>query len=332
MTLGIRAGVCAGVCAGLCVNCPPRSPEFEHESAPSAGGKTLYERCLPHGRARQRSSTWTLTCFLLVTAPVFASSSAAAPLPQPIAAELAYPDLRRAQERLLRLYRAGFLERTTLPRRTAGRADLAYRLSQLGHQRLGTRRAPSPASYLRHTIDTVDAVCALNRTSDREHPPVQLWLTDTMTRTSSAGSSDPTASPSSRQRPGPRYLRSRSTKAPSTGEPSAPSLRPIDARWRSARTGICWSWFRGRSAPTGWCGWPRRSISALDHGSSRMPISRATRWTACSGLSIRDCRPDRYGRCSNRLGGCCPPPVGSRAWLELLAAGGGETEDGALAP
>jgi hypothetical protein len=27
-----------------------------------------------------------------------------------------------------------------------------------------------------------------------------------------------------------------------------------------------------------------------------------------------------------------PAPVGSRAWLELLAAGGGETEDGALAP
>ena len=27
-----------------------------------------------------------------------------------------------------------------------------------------------------------------------------------------------------------------------------------------------------------------------------------------------------------------PAPVGSRAWLELLAAGGGETEDGALSP
>ena len=27
-----------------------------------------------------------------------------------------------------------------------------------------------------------------------------------------------------------------------------------------------------------------------------------------------------------------PAPVGSRAWLELLAAGGGEVEDGALAP
>ncbi len=27
-----------------------------------------------------------------------------------------------------------------------------------------------------------------------------------------------------------------------------------------------------------------------------------------------------------------PAPVGSRAWLELLAAGGGEAADGALAP
>jgi hypothetical protein len=27
-----------------------------------------------------------------------------------------------------------------------------------------------------------------------------------------------------------------------------------------------------------------------------------------------------------------PAPVGSRAWLDLLATGGGEVEDGALAP
>ncbi len=85
----------------------------------------------------------------------------------PIAAQSAYPNLRRAQEGLLHLYRAGLLERTPLPRRTPGQADLAYRLSSTGHQRLGTRRAPSPASYLRHTLDTASST---GQTTASTHP------------------------------------------------------------------------------------------------------------------------------------------------------------------
>ncbi len=126
-----------------------------------------------------------------------------------------------------------------LSRQTPGRAELAYRLSPLGHQRLGTRRATAPASYLRHSIDTARAICALNRASDREHaarPALAPRLDDR--RTSSAGSSDPTASPSSRPTQGRPSWRSRSTKGPSTGERSAPSSRPTGARCHADRPGI----------------------------------------------------------------------------------------------
>jgi hypothetical protein len=117
--------------------------------------------------------------------------------------------------------------------------------------------------------------------------------------------------------PAPLYSRSRSTKAPSTGERSAPSSRPIDAprdppELASAR--------RGSEAD------PRR----LDGAGGRVARSRpsimgrhrsdlaATRWIACSGplSSEFPCPPAqsqptrRYGRCSSRLGGCCPPPSG----------------------
>ena len=34
---------------------------------------------------------------------------------------------------------------------------------------------------MRHSIDTARAICALNRSDDREHAPVQLWFPDSMT-------------------------------------------------------------------------------------------------------------------------------------------------------
>ena len=93
---------------------------------------------------------------------------------------LVYGNLRLAQYHLLRLHRSGLLERTAIVD-TPSRAEYAYRVSPSGHQRLGTRRTPAPATYVRHMLDTVDAVCNLNRSDDREHPPVHLWLADSMT-------------------------------------------------------------------------------------------------------------------------------------------------------
>ena len=250
----------------------------------------------------------------------------------PLAAQLAYPDLRRAQERLLRLYRAGFLERTTLPRRTPGHADLAYRLSQPGHQRLGTRRAPSPASYLRHTIDTVAAVCALNRTSDREHPPVQLWLTDSMSANVLG-----------------QFVRPDSITVVTTEAGSAVLAIEMDEGTEHRRTirAKLAAYRRPIAIRPNWhllvvvpgpirAAWMVRVAGSLDLG----PRS----WVVTLGDLERDALdcvlqplvpslpPSSIRSLLQPPRRLLPAPVGSRAWLELLAAGGGEVEDGTLAP
>jgi hypothetical protein len=250
----------------------------------------------------------------------------------PIAAELAYPNLRRAQAGLLRLYRTGLLERATLPRRTPGHAELAYRLSQLGHQRLGTRRAPSPTSYLRHTLDTASAVCAINRTSDREHAPVQLWLTDSM----------------SADRLG-HFVRPDSIAVVTTEVGSAVLALEIDEGTEHRRTirAKLAAYRRPLAVRPNWhlvvvvpeplrAGWMIRQAASLGLGHGAWVVTRSDLArdsldavlrplaTGSSEASIRSILkpPPRL----------LPAPVGSRAWLQLLATGSGEAEDGALAP
>jgi len=250
----------------------------------------------------------------------------------PIAAEFVYPDLRRAQERLLRLYRAGFLERTTLPRRTPGHADLAYRLSQLCHQRLGTRRAPSPASYLRHTIDTVSAVCALNRAIDREHPPVQLWLTDSMSANVLG-----------------QFVRPDSITVVTTEAGSAVLALEIDEGTEHRRTirAKLAAYRRPIAIRPNWhllvvvpgpirAAWMVRVAGSLDLGPRSWAVTRSdlARDALDCMLQPLDQRlpPGSIRSLLQPPRRLLPTPVGSHAWLELLAAGGGETEDGALGP
>ena len=85
-------------------------------------------------------------------------------------ARLVYGQLHETQRRLLRLYRAGLLERTTVAHTPLRKGEYAYRVSETGHQRLVTRLTPAPPSYVRHMLDAVDAVISLNRSDDREHP------------------------------------------------------------------------------------------------------------------------------------------------------------------
>lgn len=250
----------------------------------------------------------------------------------PIAGELAYRDLRRAQAGLLRLHRTGLLERTSLPRRTPGNPEFAYRLSSLGHQRLGTRRAPPPASYLRHTLDTASAVCALNRASDREHGPVQLWLTDSMTA----------------DRLG-RFVRPDSILVVTTEAGSAVLALEIDEGTEHRRTiraklaayrrplAVRPNWHLVVVAPEPLrAGWMARQAATLGLGHGAWVVTRtdldrdsldAVLTPLASGLPSASIRsllkpPHRW----------LPAPVGSRAWLKLLATGSGEADDGALAP
>ena len=98
-------------------------------------------------------------------------------------AVLAYGNRRLAQARLRQLWQMGYLERSTLPPTgPRGGAPYAYRLSSACLHRLGYRRNPwRGPGYLAHTLDAVEAVCALIATSDPETEPlVQLWLPESI--------------------------------------------------------------------------------------------------------------------------------------------------------
>lgn len=247
-------------------------------------------------------------------------------------AQLVYGGLRRTQERLLRLHRAGLLERTAVPRTThGGRAEFAYRVSPLGHSRLGTRRSPAPASYLRHTLDTVEAICALSRNDDRENAPVQLWLTDAMT----AGVLG-------------RFVRPDSIAVVATDEGSAVLALEIDEGTEHARTirAKLAAYRRPLAVRPTWHllvvvpgaireAWMIRQAASLDLGPHAWVLTRDALRAHALDVELRSlsARPSTriiaLLRPPRRV---LPAPVGSRAWLELLASGGGEDEDGALRP
>jgi hypothetical protein len=246
--------------------------------------------------------------------------------------QLVYADLRRAQEYVLRLYRGGLLERAPLSRQTPGRADLAYRLSPLGHQRLGTRRVTAPPSYVRHSIDTARAICALNRTEDRERPPVQLWFTDTMTGDILG-----------------RFVRPDSIVVVTMDAGSAVLALEIDEGTEHIRTirSKLAAYRRPLSLRPSWhllivvpgplrADWMVRQAVAVDLGERSWVVTHADLARDSLDCVLRPLDPRlppspirSLLQPPRRL---LPAPVGSRAWLELLAVGGGEVEGGALAP
>ncbi len=98
---------------------------------------------------------------------------------------LAYTRRQTAQERLAALYRTGYLERAILPPSSRGGAPYAFRVSPRGRRRLGylplTRSRAG--SQLRHSLNGVEAVCALVnafRGESRSESLVQAWLAEDM--------------------------------------------------------------------------------------------------------------------------------------------------------
>ena len=97
---------------------------------------------------------------------------------------LAYARRQTAQERLSRLYRAGYLERAILPPASRGGAPFALRVSPRGRRRLGydplTRSRAG--TQLRHSLNGVETVCAFVAASGggAGQPLVQAWLTEMM--------------------------------------------------------------------------------------------------------------------------------------------------------
>jgi predicted transcriptional regulator len=249
-------------------------------------------------------------------------------------AVLVHPTRRTALRRLRRLWRLGLLERAPLlPER--GGIPMAYRLSRRGRSRLGVTDARvRSAAHLRHALDTVDVVRALLEWSRRREdedgaePLVQAWLPESMT----AGVLAPRLRPDSilAMQAGP-VSATLCVEVDEATEKAAAIRAKLDAYDAALDGRVGWhvvwvvpsrdriDWLRrlvahdpprrlrGRcwavvlaelravgaaaeASPLGWAGEPRPLIAILD-----------------------DPRPRR-----------CPTPVGTDAWINLLATGGGE--------
>ena len=146
-----------------------RAGGTSHEPAPRSGAHQLTHA---RGRPRRPPDRDKAALRLLVRADAATASQLA---------RLIYRRERTAQDRLLELWRAGALERSTDPRSGRGTATYAYRTSQSTRAHLGIREPRASSLYLRHTLDIVEAVCALAAPDDADDPrPVQAWLTERM--------------------------------------------------------------------------------------------------------------------------------------------------------
>ena len=250
-------------------------------------------------------------------------------------ARLIYSRERTAQERLLRLMRAGALERATDPRSGRGTAAYAYRPSPATRSRLGIRDPRASSLYLRHTLDIVETVCALAIPFDPAQPyPIQAWLTERM----------------SADLPGPG-IRPDSVVAMQGGATSGVLCLEMDegtqhAPGIRARLSAYGRFLPGRS---GWhllfvvqsehrVGWLRRLASW--HGPKtlagrawavRLPELRLAGLDALAAplVGLERSQPLRAVVGDSKLR-TSATPVGSAAWAELLGAGGGDDLSRAL--
>ena len=93
---------------------------------------------------------------------------------------LVYRRRQTAQEHLVSLYRAGWIERAVLPPTTRGGAPLAFRLSARARRRLGlgplTRGRAG--TQLRHSLNVTETVATLVRMDPdaAESHPDRAWL------------------------------------------------------------------------------------------------------------------------------------------------------------
>ncbi len=96
---------------------------------------------------------------------------------------LVYRNRHYAQIRLRRLWDLGYLERSGLPPPSgiAG-SPYVYRLARLPSPASATHRGPwRGPGYIAHTLDAVEAVCALVRSTDPETQPTVLrWLPESI--------------------------------------------------------------------------------------------------------------------------------------------------------
>lgn len=243
--------------------------------------------------------------------------------------------IRKIQHRTRLLWRVGYLERSNLPPADRGGSPIVYRLTPTARARLGyhDRRAAGVAE-LQHRLDTLETVRSLARPRHDTRHPVQAWLSEELCR----------GLPGLRAQPDSLVIVELGNGSAvfclevDEGTQHAPVIRRKLTAYREAlvrRPG--WfllfvvpsaarrSWLVRQAAaePTlrGWAsGWVCElpSVAATGLDAPAWPLSANHVSEPLRALAT-DWRHRR-----------CPSPVGSPAWLQLLATGGGEDLDEAL--
>jgi hypothetical protein len=246
-------------------------------------------------------------------------------------ASLIFPSRRTALRRLRRLWQLSLLERAPLAPERGG-IPVVHRLSRRGSKRLGyidTRTGG--VSRVRHTLDIVDAVCALVRSDPGS---VQLWLTEPMTDGVLPSDVRPDSVVVVQLRGQSAVLCLEIDEA-TEHSPTIRSRLGAYERALAGRDGWHLVWVVPTEERLGW-------------------LRRVARWDQRSGLERRswglvldELRTAGLGARTQPVGWsgeavsleaviadprlrCCPTPVGSQGWIRLLGSGGAEETNEAL--
>lgn len=249
-------------------------------------------------------------------------------------AVLVHPSRRTSLRRLRQLWRLGLLERSPLMPEHGG-IPMAYRLSRRGRSRLGVvdPRMRS-AAHLRHSLDIIEVTCALLRWSEAREaavgaePLVQASLSELQTAGILGRHLRPDSIIALQSDPFSGVL---CVEVDEATQRSAVIRAKLDA-YNAALYGRS-GWHVVFAVPSrdrldwlrrvaGWNHWPRLvgccwgvvlpELRVAGADAVAIPIG-------CRGeprpllAVLDDPRPRR-----------CPTPVGTDAWVELLATGGGE--------
>lgn len=245
---------------------------------------------------------------------------------------LIYPSRRTALRRLRRLWQLGLLERAAVAPERGG-IPVAYRITRRGSKRLGyVDTRTGGVGRVRHTLDIVDAVCALARSA----PDVlQLWLTEPMT--------DGVL---------PADVRPDSIVVVQLDRASAVLCLEVDEATEHAHTvrARLDAYERALAGRDGWqlvwvvpsaerLAWLRRVARwderpVLEHRSWGLVLDdlrgtalrASTQPVGWSGDGVPFAEPISDPRCRR-----CPTPLGTPGWVRLLGTGGAEETDEALA-
>jgi hypothetical protein len=246
-------------------------------------------------------------------------------------ATLIFPSRRTALRRLRRLWQLGLLERAPLAPEQGG-IPVAYRITRRGSKRLGYHDTRTGGvSRVRHTLDIVDAVCALVRSAPGS---VQVWLTEPMTDGVLPADVRPDSIVLLQVDSGSAVL---SLEIDEATEHS-PTIRSRIAAYERAlagRTGWHVLWVVPTEERLGWI----RRIGRWDERPGLEGSSWGIVLDDLRGLGLRaPTQPIGWSGGAVQLEAVvadpttrtCPTPVASPAWIRLLGSGGAEDTDEAM--